>query len=179
MSAPVTIPAGEIGVLRLFALDMPREQVRFLRDEPGAIDDVLGTAGLNPEDVEIFPVSDLDDLGLPGYLHEGHAVPEDQIAPTRARLDAQTGFVMVLHSRAFGGRATTLTPARSLIPLGTYSATPTDWTARPQPAPASARPHSGPPASPRANRARARTIGASIFAVVMAVVALLLWLILA
>lgn len=178
MSDPLIIPAGEIGVLRLFALDMTREQVKFLR-EPGAIADLLGVDEINPEDVEIFPVEDLDELGLPGYLIEGHAVPEDQIAPDRARLAAQTGHVMILHSRAFGGRAATLAPAKSVMPLGTYRAAPVDWTARPQPTPASARLQAAPPRSPRAARKSARKIGATIFVVVMALVALVLWLLFA
>lgn len=178
MTQPLTVPAGETGVLRLFALDMPGEQVKFMR-EPGAIADLLGVSAINPDDVEIFPVSDLDELSLPGYLREGHTIPDEQIAADRARLAAQTGHVMVVHSRAFGGRATTLHPAGSLIPLGTYSATPTDWTARPQPVPESARLHSGARIPPRAARNSARKVGGVIFAVVMALVVLLLWLLIA
>ncbi len=176
MSARLTVPAGEIGVLRLFALDMPREQIRFLRDEPGALDDLLGVTGIDPDHVEIFAVADLEELGLPGYLREGHAIPGDQIDPDHARLAAQRGHVMVLHSRAFGGQAITLTPADTLIPLGTYSAMPADWTARPQPTPESAKPHGGAP-TPRAARARARRIGGGIFAVAMVLIALLVYMV--
>lgn len=177
MSDPLTIPAGEIGVLRLFALDMPREQVKFLRDEPAALADLLGVGTINAADVEIFPVSDLDELGLPGYLREGHAIPEDQIAPDHDRLQAQTGYVMVLHSRAFGGQETTLAPAAALVPIGTYTATPPDWTARPQPTPESAKPHSGPAQSPRAARDRARNIGAAIFSGIMILISLFLYMV--
>lgn len=173
MNETLTVPANETGVLRLFALDMPREQIRFLR-EPGALDDVLGVAGIDPEHVEIFPVGDLDELGLPGYLIEGHAVPEDQINP---RLADTTGHVMLVHSRAFGGHAATLSLAANLSPLGTYSITPTNWTARPEPVPDSAKRRSGSPQSPRAARARARQIGGGIFALVMLLVAFLVYMV--
>ena len=130
MTETLKVSAGESGVLRLFSLDMPPEQVRFLR-EPGALDDVLGVSGLSSEDIEIFPVSDLDELGLPGYLTEGHAIPPEQIDGDLANV---AGPVMIVHSRAFGGHAATLRPADTLTPLGTFTATPTDWTAPPTPA---------------------------------------------
>ncbi len=173
MSDLFTIPAQETGVLRLFSLDMPREQIRFL-NEAGALDDVLGVSGLDTDHVEIFPVSDLEDLGLRGYLTEGHAVPEDQLG---AGLADVTGHVLLLHSRAFAGRAMTLKPGAALVPIGVYSVTPTDWTARPAPVPASARPNTGVPRSPREARARARRIGGGIFAAVMILVALLLYMV--
>ena len=173
MKETLIVPANETGVLRLFALDMPREQIKFLR-EPGALDDVLGVTGLDPAHVEIFPVSDLDDLGLPGYLTEGHAVPTEQIDPGLADT---TGHVLLLHSRAFGGHAATLTPAAGLLPLGIYRVTPTDWTAQPQPAPDSAKPHNDIAQSPRAARARSRAIGGGIFAVVMLLVAILFYMV--
>ncbi|MDU9003111.1 hypothetical protein [Sedimentitalea todarodis] len=174
MSELLTVSANETGVLRLFALDMRREQIRFLH-EPGALEDILGVTGLDPQHVEIFPVSDLDDLGLPGYLIEGHAIPEDQIADSLAET---TGHVLLVHSRAFGGRAASLTPAASLSPLGAYTVTPTNWTTQPQPAPDSARRRSGSPQSPRAARARSRAIGGSIFAMVMMLVAILVYVVL-
>lgn len=173
MSETITVPANETGVLRLFALDMPREQIKFLR-EPGALDDVLGVIGIDPEHVEMFPVSDLDDLGLPGYLIEGHAVPKDQIDPVLADI---SGHVLLLHSRAFGGRTATLSPAASLSSLGVYTATPTNWSARPQLAPDSAKRRGGLPHPPRAARARARTIGGGIFVVVMLLVAIFVYMV--
>ncbi|WP_424985153.1 hypothetical protein [Microbulbifer sp. S227A] len=173
MSELITVSAQETGVLRLFALDMPREQVRFL-DEPGALDDVLGVSGLDTDHVEIFPVGDLDELGLRGYLAEGHAIPKDQLDASLADV---TGHVLLLHSRAFGGKAITLTPDAALRPLGVYSVTPTDWTAHPSPVPASARPYTGAPQSPRAARNRARRIGGGIFAGVMLLVVLFLYLV--
>lgn len=173
MSSLANVPAGEIGVLRLFALDMPREQIRFL-NEPGAVDNILAVEGLDPEHVEIFAISDLDDLGLPGYLIEGHAIPEEQIDPA---LSNQDGFVLLVHSRAFGGNAMTLAPTAGVSPLGVFTPTATDWTARPEPTPDSAKPRGGSGQSPRAARARARRLGGSIFALVMLIVAFVIYLV--
>ena len=41
MTGTITIPSGERGVIRVFALDMRPEQVKFLT-EPGALEQVLG-----------------------------------------------------------------------------------------------------------------------------------------
>lgn len=74
----LAIAPHEHGVLRLFALDMRPQEAKFLR-EPGAVDQVLGVQGLDPAQIDIFPVSDLEDLGLFGYLSEGCGVSEDQL----------------------------------------------------------------------------------------------------
>ncbi|MEO9781585.1 MAG: hypothetical protein ABJH07_02875 [Sedimentitalea sp.] len=169
----LTLPENETGVLRLFSLNMPPEQVKFLR-EPGALDDVLGVTGVDIDHVEIFPVSDLDELGLPGYLNQGHAIPADQIDPVLADT---TGNVLIVHSRALGGRAATLKPAATLVPLGTYSATPTNWTSQPEATPESAKRRSGSPQSPRAARTGARRIGGGIFLAVMLLVVFVIYLV--
>ena len=74
MDPVIHIPAGERGLIRVFDLDMRPEQIKFLR-EPGALAQVLGIEDLNLDQVEIFPITDLEDLGLVGYLTEGSGVP--------------------------------------------------------------------------------------------------------
>jgi len=176
MSMAIPVPASERGVLRLFALDMAPEQARFLR-EPGAAAQVLGVGELDPENVDIFAINDLEDLGLEGYLSEGCGISADQIAPDRERLRGLTGWVMVVRSRAFGGRAVRLTPADSVALTATYNEPATDWSDDRSAGPfdvESAKPNSGPGRglrrAPRADRNRARRIGAVVFAVIMAVV---------
>jgi hypothetical protein len=164
-AAALTVPAGETGVLRVFALNMPPEHVRFL-DEAGALDGVLGVLQVDPAHVEIFPVSDLEEVGLAGYLTEGCGVSKDRIAPDRARLNALTGSVMIVFSRAFGGRAVTLHPASELTLIGTYAVEATNWTGAPI-ATESAKPGTGAALPPRAARATARRTGGIIFAVFM------------
>ncbi len=169
------ISAGERGVIRLFALDMRPEEAKFLR-EPGAADQVLGVSGLDPEQIDVFPVSDLEDLGLHGYLSEGCGVSEDQL--DRARLEAVDGWVLVLRSAALGGRAATLIPDPRLRLIGLYTEEATNWSGGPLET-ESARPYSAPRVPPRQQRARAQRLGATIFAVVMAlIIGGVLWLIL-
>ena len=165
MNAVIHIPAGEHGLIRVFDLDMRPEQARFLR-EPGALAQVLGIEEINLDQVEIFPLTDLEDLGLVGYLNEGCGIPADNLAADRERLMGLSGHVLLVRSRAFGGEDTRLTPAEQTSIIGSYSADQTHWTGAPIHTD-SAKPYTAPRQSPRATRAKSRRIGASIFTVVM------------
>ncbi|NOC46293.1 MULTISPECIES: hypothetical protein [unclassified Ruegeria] len=115
----------ERGVLRLFTLDMRPEEAKFLR-EPGAADQVLGVDGLDSSHIDIFPVSDLEDLGLYGYLTEGCGVSADQL--DRNALASVDGWVMVLRSAAFNGHPATLNPDPRLRLIGLFTEEATNWT---------------------------------------------------
>ena len=175
MTGVIEIPAGERGVIRVFDLDMVPEQARFMR-EPGALAQVLGIDEINLDHVEIFPVSDLEELGLAGYLTQGCGIPEAEIAPDLAALKKLSGHVLLLRSRAFDGAATRLTPASQISLLASYDEQQINWTAPSQPVPESSKPYSAPKASPRQARHAARRIGAALFAVVMSLIALTLYL---
>lgn len=164
MSDPLEVKAGERRVIRLFGLDMPPEQARFLT-EPGAVDQVLGVNGLDPGQIDIIKLADLEQLGLAGYLAEGCGVPQDQI--DRARLQDITGHVLLIRSQAFAGQAVRLKPAPQLTLIATYLEPATDWSAQPfESVSARSRP------SPRAARSRAQRIGFSLFAVMMILILL-------
>ena len=167
------VPEGEHGRIRVFALDMRPEEAAFLR-EPGAVDQVLGLAGLDPAQIDVIRIADLEDFGLAGYLTEGCGLPEEQIAPDRDMLAALEGHVIVLRSRAFGGKAAAIAPEPGVRLIATYDEPGSDWSAEPLRS-KSAQPYSAPRQSPRAARARARRIGGGLFAVVMVLIALLLW----
>ena len=173
MSGVIHIPATERGVVRLFALDMRPEQAVFLK-EPGALAQVLGIEALDMEQVEIFPVSDLEDIGLAGYLSEGLDVPRDQIDADSAMLAAVEGHVLLIRSRAFDGQEVRLTPADQITLIGTYGERQASWSAA-QITAESAQPFTAPMLPPRKARAEARRIGATLFAVVMTLIALLIW----
>lgn len=173
MDGVIHIPAGERGVIRLFELAMRPEQAAFLK-EPGALAQVLGAETLDMEQVEIFPVSDLEDIGLTGYLTEGCGVPRAQVEEDREVLQAQEGHVLLIRSRAFDGKETRLTPADQIKLIGTYGERQTNWSAPPETA-ESAKPYSAPKLTPRAARAQSRRIGAVLFTVVMLLIALLIW----
>ncbi|MGR3760509.1 hypothetical protein ACUXV3_10320 [Roseobacteraceae bacterium NS-SX3] len=171
MSVTIHVPEGERGLIRVFDLDMRPEQARFLR-EPGALAQVLGIEDIDLDHVEIFPVSDLEEIGLPGYLTEGCGVPAEQVAPDRDKLTAVEGHVLLIRSRALGGGEARMTPAEQIRLVGTYGERQTDWQAEPMSA-ESAKPHSAPKLPPRAARAQARRVGAILFAVVMLLLAAL------
>jgi len=169
------VSATEHGVIRLYSLDMRPEEARFLQ-EPGAVSQFLGVETLDMDHVEVFPVADLEELGLDGYLAEGLGVPEDQF--DRAALRARTGWVLMLRSRAFGGRALDLPLPAVMTLIGTYREAGTDWSGTLIKT-ASALPHSAPRLSPREARRKARNIGFTMFAIIMSlIIAGLAWLIL-
>ncbi|MBY6067503.1 hypothetical protein KUW17_12175 [Leisingera aquaemixtae] len=173
MTGAIHIPAGERGVIRLFALDMRPEQAAFLK-EPGALAQVLGIEALDMDQVEVFPVSDLEDIGLTGYLTEGCGVPRAQVEEDREMLQALEGHVLLIRSRAFGGDETRLTPAAQIVLKGTYGERQTSWSAPPV-STESAKPYSAPKLPPREARSKARRIGAALFAIVMTLIALAVW----
>jgi hypothetical protein len=174
MQGVIDIPQSERGVIRVFDLDMPPEQARFLT-EPGALAQVLGIEDIDLDHVEIFPVSDLEELGLAGYLIQGCGIPEEDVAPDRAVLAAISGHVMLLRSKAFGGAAMRLTPARQITLVASYGEKSINWSAPAMAETDSSRLYSGAKTPPRVARAQARRIGASLFAVVMCLFALILY----
>jgi len=169
----IEIPKGARDQVLVFALDMPTEQARFLREEDGALAQVLGIAELDMEQAEIFPVEDLEGLGLLGYLREGLGVSEADLSEHGMALDGIAGWVLVLRARAFDGAETRLTPANSLTLVARLGEIKTDWSTSGPIASAAAQPALR--TTPRAARSRARRIGATLFAVVMLLLFLLIW----
>lgn len=128
MSSLMNVPALETGVIRLFAIDLPKDQIEDFRTPVHGTDDAvtwplkdaLGAAFLDEDFVEVFPVEDLESFGLAGYLMEGNDVPEDQIDAMRAQLAALKGYVLLVFSSAFSDTAQTLTPRAPLRHIGTF-----------------------------------------------------------
>ena len=77
MSEVWTVPKDEHGVIRLFALNLPTGEAKALAAEVAASGDggplraMLGAVALDPEFVEVFPVSNLEGLGLAEYVITG------------------------------------------------------------------------------------------------------------
>ena len=171
----LNVAPHERGVLRLFTLDMRPEEAKFLR-EPGAAEQALGVENLDHEQIEVFPVSDLEELGLYGYLTEGCGIPEDQL--NRAELEAIEGWVMVLRSKAFGDQALELSPDARVALAGLFTEESTNWTGTPIEA-ESAKPFSAPPSGASDSGDQARRIGSAMFVLMLILIAGgALWLIL-
>ena len=170
MTAPQTIPANERGRVRVFALSLTDAEARTLSQTPEAIAEALGVDGLlDMEHVELFPISDLEGVGLAGYLTEGAGVPDAQLAADRAKLDKIGGWVLIVFSLAFGDRAATLRPAAPLTLIGTYGETRTDWNAPHEIPSEAAKPYSAP-----AERGKKRPSNAAMSGRVATLVLLLL-----
>lgn len=115
--------------MRLFAVDLSSEEIAVFRtqqtdgggDSPSwPLRDALGFMYLNEDFIDLFPVDDLEELGLTGYMVDGLGITQKDVAEDAARLSAQTGWVLVVLSAAFDGIAQTLSPKFPLRWIGTY-----------------------------------------------------------
>lgn len=127
-----TIALGEQGVLRVFAVDLPEAAVA----EVLALDPVSGhpTAfnralvpdiPLDPDFIEAFPVSQLHQYGHDGllsYLKRSPIKPSDLSHSAKA-LGAESGWVVLIWSDAFGARAATLRAAPPIRAVATLRMT--------------------------------------------------------
>ena len=150
MSKTITIPPGERGAIRVFAVNRaPLEMQVALSQQPKTdlARELLNAPDLNTIGTEIFPISDLDGVGLAGYLADGYAVPEDQLDADRTKLDALEGYVLLLFSNSFEGRGGRLEIGPDLTLIGTYGELQPDHSAEPLSS-ASASPYTGPGGKP-------------------------------
>lgn len=169
MTEVVEILKGSRSEVLLFALDMPPEQVRFLREEEGALAQVLGLEHIDMNQVEVFDVADLEGIGLVGYLHDGIGIPLAELEPLEDELAAYTGHLLLIRARAFVDEGATLTPAAPISLILRLGEAKTNWQAKPEPQDELQR------LTPRAARDKARRIGATLFAIVMTLILLLIY----
>jgi len=123
MSERIQVRAGDSGRVWVFAVDLDPDQLDSFKRRNGSwpLREALGAEVLDPDDVEVFPVSDLQGLGLSSYLEQGHGIAAADLEGLRERLDAQKGAVMVLTSRALRDREQTLSPRAPLRLLASLS----------------------------------------------------------
>lgn len=115
MSARIDIPASERGKTRVFAVNLPWAEAQATTAQA-----LLGVEDLPEGAATLFPVADLADIGLTGYLTEGLGLSDDQIAVDKSKLSALDGFVLVLVSNLLKGQAVTVDPGPNLTLIGTY-----------------------------------------------------------
>jgi len=122
--AQIEIKTGEVGVTRVFSLSMDAAAAKRLRDDATVQTKALGTTPQNPSGIQVFPVSDLGELGLAGFLREGVDADAQDIARDQAKLAALDGWVLLVHSSAFSAEGAMVKPAAALTLIGTYGQTP-------------------------------------------------------
>ncbi len=126
MTDTIEIPAFEHGVVRVFTAPFPSEAaLRTYATPEGAAEgapwplrDDLGAGALDPRGVEAFAMGNLKGMGLPGYLRMAYGVSEREASDPR--LAEAEGHVVLIASRAFGGRATRLRMPDRLRYLGAF-----------------------------------------------------------
>ena len=169
MTEVVKILKGSRSEVLLFALEMPPEQVRFLREEDGALSQLLGLEHIDMNQVEVFNTTDLDGIGLVGYLHDGIGIPLAELEPFEEKLVTLTGHLLLIRARAFVDDGAILTPAAPLSLILRLGETKTNWQPKPATQDAPQR------QTPRAARDTARRIGATLFAIVMTLIVLVIY----
>ena len=186
MSARLTIPAGEAGIIRVFAVNLPEAEVAdMLRDspaqqmaasgelpEPPAAAALLGRSDMDTRHAELIAIRDLTGLGLPGYLSEGLGLEADQIAPDHARLSALEGYVLIVLSRAFGAQAVEIALPSALTLIGTYRETSPPIRFDPLPGNAGRGALTGPPAGASPDQTRRMLRVAALVALILVLVAI-------
>ncbi|MEO3414451.1 hypothetical protein AAFO92_07340 [Roseovarius sp. CAU 1744] len=130
MSERFEVAENERGIIRLFSVDLPPEQISAFAekplgeendDTPWPLKEALGAQYLDLDFIELFPITNLTGLGLPGYMVEGLGIAEEDIAEDHARLSSLKGHILIVVSSAFGGFAQTLSPRAPLRWIGTYT----------------------------------------------------------
>lgn len=126
MSETFQVKTTERGVIRIFMANLTTDQAAdFIaspnEDTPAPIHRALGVTYLDSDFVELFPLTNLEGLGLAGYLVEGLGVAEADVKPHASRLNSMNGQVLIVLSAAFGGFETTITPTAPLKWIGTYT----------------------------------------------------------
>lgn len=179
MSERFRIGADEQGLVRIFAVDLPAAEVaRFAARGPSdwPLREALGAGQLDPQYLELFPVRDLEGVGLPDYMTEGLGIAEADVAEDRARLAALEGHVLVVLSRAFGGVAQEIAPRAPLRWLGTYPEARAPVRFRPLPDEAAKGQVAGPAGKRRSDAAMSGRVAMVALLVLFVLVAVMVWI---
>lgn len=173
MSTVLHAPAYEAHVVRVFSV---LEDAGAPLDD-AAVMDALGADGaLNGQEIELFDLGDLGAMPLSEYLVEGHGIAKADIAEMRPQIDGLTGRVLILPSRAFGGRATVLRPGRGLRLVARFEEDVPEVRFERLPAGGAAG-SLAPSAGPGHSRRAARLAAVVFFAGLAVLVALVIWLV--
>ena len=166
------IPANDHGQIRVFATDQTLPDDAFDK-EPESIAALFGT-DLDPTYVDVIRLSDLGEMPLTTYIAEGYDMAADLVDATV--VNGLTGTVVLVLSRASGGREMTLTPTQGLRHVTTYSATQRIVPLEPLVSEAATGTLEGPPAKKPMSNARQSGMVATVALLVMfALVGLMIW----
>lgn len=173
----IEISATEQGVIRVFAISRPiASMARALKQasKVSLATELLGHP-VTEGDVELFALSDLTGVGLPGYLTDGYDIDANAMRADRAKLDALDGYVLLVFSTIGGTASVCLTPDTDLTLIGTYFEPKRKHVAAPV-AVEAAMPYTG--HSPDPTAAKRSRIGSAVGAIAVLAILILIWWIL-
>ncbi len=127
-----TLTTGSVGdrALHIFAVNLAAEDIPPAKENAARtelIARLLGQAPDKPDHAELIAISDLEGLGLAGFLRDGPGIPEDQLSPHAARLDALDGYVLALYPGAFA-EPTELEIGAELTLIASLGQEQSDWS---------------------------------------------------
>ena len=106
------VAANEAGVVRLYRV---RGEI-----DVAEVAGALGTGPLAESHVEVIRPGDLQGVGLSRYLIDGVGADAAEVMPMAPQLDAVTGPVVMVLSRAFGGERREIAAGDRLEPLARF-----------------------------------------------------------
>jgi hypothetical protein len=171
----LTVAPNERGLVRVFALSMDEAEARALSNDATAQAKALGQSDLNIAFVEVFALSDLDELGLAGYLIEGNGIDPASLEADRAKLKALSGWVLIAYSSAFPDAGTKLTPSAELTHIGTYAEPGVDWSATEKLVSKAATGTTAPARKKPSDAAMSGRVATLVLLVLFALVAVMVW----
>lgn len=118
----IEVKAGEHGVVRVLAAELPMDEVRARYDKTGCdrLAALFGIEEIDPDYVDLIDPSGADGLALSTYLVDGIGLPEELVAPEAAKLDALGKPALVISSPAFKGEAVKLNIQRPFELVATF-----------------------------------------------------------
>lgn len=127
MPEQMKVKAQEHGLIRIFAVDLPSEEIKAFKSRTFEGDEdkwplryALGATYLDEDFVECFDIADLEELGLAGYMTQGLGIAQADVAEARAQIDQLSGHVVIVLSNAFDGIEQTLSTRAPLKWIGTF-----------------------------------------------------------
>lgn len=127
MPEQMKVKAQEHGLIRLFTVDLPPEEIEAFQSRQFGEDndhwplrDALTATYLDEDFIEFFDVADLEELGLAGYMVQGLGIAQKDVDEVSAQIDQISGHVLIVLSNAFDGFVQTLNPKIPLRWIGTF-----------------------------------------------------------
>jgi len=127
MPEQMSVKAQEHGLIRIFSVDLPADQIDNFQDRTYDDDadgwplrDALTAKYLDEDFIECFDVAVLEELELTGYMIQGLGISQKDVDEVRTQIENISGHVLVVLSNAFGGFAQELSPQAPLKWIGTF-----------------------------------------------------------